>query len=254
MTSCERCGSTIFEPGEDCKNCEVLDHRMAGRSQAEKDAVAAKMKADLEEAARDVAAMSDEEKAQLLAEADADHRQLEEEGRLRTNEEILATPPEQLQQESIQRRFALPKDVPPLNKEQVRIVRGLTELTSSDGEPLKGVALAFYSNAWYWGAEKGGEVEWLNEFPWHLMSAINVSGPEAVEGRVTLPRAALFGLFSLGMKKETKRSYLELVADTGTRIFEVKGRNPQELRAELMPVITWVEHYHLSIKAFSEIH
>jgi hypothetical protein len=253
ITQCERCGSAVFNPEEGCKNCEVIAHRMEGRSQQEKDALAASMKAGLERAAVEVGAMNPEEKAQLTSEADAENRQLEEEGRLPSQDEILETPPEQLRQESASRRFQLPQDVPPLREEQCRVVAGLVELTSHDGQPLPGCAVGFYAKGWYWGIDRGGEIEWLNEFPWHLMTAIKVNEGETNK-RLTAPRAVALGLFSLGLKKARKTSYLELVADGGTRIFEVQGKNAHELRAELTPVISWLDHYHLSIKAFSEVY
>lgn len=252
---CDRCGGHIFNPGEPCPNCRMIDHRMSDSTQEERDAMAARMKADMEQAEREFQAMSPEEKAELEAEVNADIAREQREGRQsKSTEEILATPPEQLRQESANRRFELPRDVPPLQEHQCRQVAGLTELTSHDGQPLQGCAVGFFPKGWYWGIDRGAAgVEWLNEFPWHLMTEIVVNEGEANK-RITAPRAAAFGLFSLGLKKTRKTSYLELVADTGTRIFEVQGKNAHELRAELIPVISWVDHYHLSIKAFSEVY
>jgi hypothetical protein len=217
--------------------------------------MAARMKADIAQAMREYEAMAPEERAVVEAELDADIARQEREGRTqKTPKEILATPLEQLRHESTARRFELPSDVPPLQGHQCRVVASLTELTSQDGQPLQGCAVGFYAKGWYWGIDRGaGQVAWLNEFPWHLMTSIAVNEGETSK-RITGPRAVAFGLFSLGIKKAQKTSYLELVTDTGIRIFEVEGKNAHELRAELIPVISWVEHYHLSIKAFSEVH
>jgi hypothetical protein len=73
------------------------------------------------------------------------------------------------------------------------------------------------------------------------ISQISVEGPDTVESRVTLPRLAVGGVLAPAFKKRQARSYLIATTHDSTEvILEVRGRDPWSLRAELSPLLNWI--------------
>ncbi len=256
---CPSCGAPQSTTDQSCWYCPQLYQLTTGWSEERRQAhfaqsreVNAKARAEVE--AED-AGKSDEEIVAGWEEKNRIAAELEPEIPLpavltlagqKPYAEMSATERAEVERYSNEKKYAMPKGVPPLPTP--RIVHGCTELTG-DEAPLPGIALGFDQQAWWWGSDSRPEPQWLNAFPWTGLSSIEIEGPKTVESRVTAPRAALFGLFSLGLKKTRKRSYLNLKTTIGTRIFEVAEMTPWELRGYLTPVTDWFSQHQDRLQA-----
>jgi hypothetical protein len=242
----------------------MLDELTAGWSEERRQAHVAQSRAEnakaLAEVEAEYAGKSDEEIVAGWEEQSRTAAELEPEiprpaafgdgPELKSLSEMTAAEKAEVERWSSERKYALPKGVPPLPTP--RTIRGCTELTGSD-EPRPGRAVNFSPRAWCWGLDLRPTPRWMVALPWTDLSSIEIEGAESAESRVTVPRAALFGVFSLGLKKSRKRSYLILGSATGTCIFEVAGVTPIELRAHLTPVTDWFNQYRERIQALAAV-
>lgn len=257
---CERCGSFSTDPVKGCSSCRMIDEMTAHWEPERREQFLADQRGAAEIAHAQVSAeMAGKSQEQLLAES-------EEEQRIRdalspdiplpaaaANGKSYAdmNPQERAEVERWrqERRFALPKTVPPL--QHTVILHRCSELGGSDG-PIDRLALAFNATGFWWGMD-AAEPEWLSAVPWQEMRGIEIDGPETIESRITLPRAAAFGLFSLGMKKSKKRAYLTLSTAATTRVFQIDDLNAFELKAQLAPVCDWWARYSSDIQALAAV-
>jgi uncharacterized Zn finger protein (UPF0148 family) len=246
---CERCGASRIST-EACWFCPVLDRRTALWSTEAREKHFADTREMRREAEAAFAAMSEEEIATL---DDKLHRGES----LNPTVDSMPTYPEHLlgkpweettEAEKVEknrifeeRMYALPASVPPLRES--RLIRGCTELTGDEEGPSRGIALGFDAKGWWLFTDQS------DHHPWRTVVQIAVDGPETVERRTTVPRALALGLFSLGFKKAKKRSYLSIQTESGTRLFEVPGLTPWELRGHLMPILDWLGQYGPQIAA-----
>lgn len=151
-------------------------------------------------------------------------------------------------------KSALPPEVSPFTQGPI-ILRNLTSLNGDKEGPIPGAALAFDHVGYYTGADGHPEPRFFNRFPWQNLHGIEVSDQRQVQERITAPRAAAFGLFSLGMKKRQVSSFLSLTVGFGAperyEIYEVPGVEPIQLQAQVSPAAFWLSQNYTAIQAFA---
>lgn len=256
LPHCGRCGHSLLRAGEECSNCAHLEQLTAGWPKQRREEFwareletnqRARQQVEIEINSKGTEAFLAEEEVRAQLQPDIPVPAAAQSGRDFT--QMTEAEKEEIRQWSAQRRFALPVGVAPMM--QTRIVHRCTELTSEDGQPLPGVALAFDHQAWWWGADDHLDPRWLNAFPWTTLQRIEIGGPETVESQVTLPRALMLGLFSLAMKRKDPVAYLTLQTNIGTRIFRVDDLQPIDLQAHLAPVTDWLDQHREQLQALA---
>ena len=143
------------------------------------------------------------------------------------------------------KNWALPRGVPPLSGSYVFPCSVI-----SDGAGGEKKCIGFMPQGQMLGMAFGADITWLTGNPWPAISAINIEGPQEAERRVTAPRAAAFGIFSLAMKKERRRAFLLVERhDQEALLCRIEGITPLELRAKLAPMLAWFEQYRARLNA-----
>lgn len=77
---------------------------------------------------------------------------------------------------------------------------------------------------------------------WPEIEEVTVDGPDTVQSRVTVTRLIGLGPFALAAKKKQKKAYVTVVTSTGTGIFEVDKRTPQEVTVKLSEALARARH------------
>ena len=95
------------------------------------------------------------------------------------------------------------------------------------------------------GVGATGELQWLDRrhdyvavAAWPDVREMRVGPSDRGADRVTASRAATFGVFALGARKQRREAMLAVKTATGEGIFIVHGRTPLELQAALAPLVS----------------